>query len=81
MAVANPPASAVIPSFFGGLKRVLFVPPGNIFSVRAILAMTFTFTTCVLWLQEINVPSELLTLTSGTVAFYFGSRVAEVKKA
>ncbi len=65
-------------SFWDGLKGVLFTNDGKLVGVRAILALSFTAATIALWLQEINVPPELLTITSGTVAFYFGSRVAEV---
>ena len=65
-------------SFWEGLKGVLFTNDGKLVGVRAILALSFTGATIALWLQEITVPPELLTITSGTVAFYFGSRVAEV---
>lgn len=43
-------------------------------SVRSILALVLTGVTSYLWVTAQAVPPELLTITSGTIAYYFASR-------
>ncbi len=55
----------------------LLIGEGGLLRVRALLAFALTGCTVYLFVDGVDAPPELMTLTGGAVGYYFGTRGAK----